>query len=162
MTGGGWIARAAVAGGGYLAVALVCHLSGVQIALTSLAAAVLAGCAVWWFGADLASAASATRWQEPEEYAAQYVRSDPAAGYLTRLCGEVTTSSTRRASPTAPRSLQVIVRELVDERLAQRPLRGLPASVSLPHELDAYLRADPAPRLRSAELDHIVTSIEEL
>ncbi|MBO1756013.1 hypothetical protein [Allobranchiibius sp. CTAmp26] len=136
-------------------------LSNDDVAPLPLVAGVLAGCAVWWFATDAGAAASAVRWTEPEEYPAHYTRGDPAASYLRRLCDEATTRG-RRTSPAAPAALQDAVRRLVQDRLDQRPLRGLPALETLPPPLERYLRSDPAPRLGTADLDHIVTSIEEL
>ncbi|XAS77851.1 hypothetical protein V3G39_07425 [Dermatophilaceae bacterium Sec6.4] len=157
-----WIKRAAFVVGGYLVVVIGAHLSTTQVNLALLAAIVLAGCALWWCGADSLAAASEIRWEEPEQPELRYARTDPAASYLHRLCADVTTTSTRHASPTAARSLQTTVAALVDQRVEQRPLRGLPTLQELPTELTDYLRADPAPRLRPEQLDRIVTSIEEL
>lgn len=157
-----WCQRVALAIGGYAIIVLGARLSSTDVDLASLAAIVLAGCAIWWLTADSVGAASTTRWNEPDEFEWRYVRSDPAANYLQRLCADVTMSSTRRASPTAAQSLQTTVRELVAQRVEQRPLRGLPAPVSLPAALADYLDANPAPRLQPQQLDRIVTSIEEL
>ena len=156
-----WAARLVLAAAVVVVVVVAVRLSNDDIAVVPLSAGVLAVGAVWWFATDAAGAASAVRWNEPEEYPAQYTRGDPAASYLRRLCDEATTRG-RRTSPTAPGSLQAVIGTLVQERLEQRPLRGLPAPGALPPALEHYLRSDPAPRLRPEELDRIVTSIEEL
>lgn len=157
-----WLLRAGLAVGGYAVIVLGARLSSTDVDLAQLAAMVLAGCAVWWLTADSVGAASTTRWNEPDDYEWRYVRSDPAANYLQRLCADVTMTSTHRASPTAAQSLQTTVRQLVAQRVEQRPLRGLPPLVSLPAELAGYLEAHPAPRLQPQQLDRIVTSIEDL
>lgn len=157
-----WVQRAALAVGGYAVVVVGAHLNGTHVNLAALAAIVLAGCAVWWFTADSVAAASTTRWNEPGEFEWRYVRSDPAANYLQRVCADVTMTSTRRPSPTAAQSLQTTVSQLVAARVEQRSLRGLPVLHSLPAELATYLDTNPAPRLQPEQLDHIVTSIEEL
>ena len=132
-----------------------------DIAVVPLVAGTLAACSVWWFGADTAGSVFVTRWNDPQEYRMPQTRGDPATGYLRRLCTDVTAPG-RRSSPTAPAALQTAVRRLVQDRLDQRPMRGLPASAPLSPSLRSYLQADPAPRLRAEELDRIVTSIEEL
>lgn len=157
-----WAQRATLAIGGYAIIVLGARLGGTDVDLAPLAAIVFAGCAVWWLTSDSVGAASSTRWDEPDEFESRYVRSDPAANYLQRLCADVTMTSTRRASPTAAQSLQGTVRQLVAARLEQRPLRGLPALDTLPAELSDYLNTNPAPRLQPRQLDRIVTSIEEI
>lgn len=161
VTRGRWAARLLFAVAVVVVVVVGVRLSNDDIALIPLTAGVLAACAVWWFATDAGGAASAVRWTEPEDYPAHFTRGDPAASYLRRLCDEATTRG-RRTSPAAPGALQDAVRRLVQDRLEQRPLRGLPALESLPTPLERYLRTDPAPRLRPEDLDHIVTSIEEL
>ena len=161
VTRGRWATRLLIAAAAVAVVTIGVRVSNDDIALLPLAAGVFAGCAVWWLAADAGTAASAVRWTEPEEYPAHYTRGDPAASYLRRLCEEATTRD-RRTSPAAPGALQDAVRRLVQDRLDQRPLRGLAALETLPPSLERYLRAEPAPRLRPEDLDRVVTSIEEL
>lgn len=157
-----WIQRVALAVSGYALIVVGAHFGKMNAHLALVAAILLAGCAIWWLSADSVAAASSTRWDEPEEFERRYLRSDPAANYLRRLCADVTMTSTRRASPNAAQTLQTTVRQLVAQRTEQRPLRGLPALVSLPPELTDYLQANPAPRLQPSQLDRIITSIEEI
>ncbi|UIJ33399.1 hypothetical protein [Allobranchiibius sp. GilTou73] len=158
---GRWATRVLLAVAAVAVVVIGVRLSNEDIAVLPLGAGILAACAVWWFAVDAGAAASTVRWTEPAEYPAHYTRGDPAASYLRRLCEEAT-SNGRRTSPTAAAALQDSVRQLVQDRLEQRPLRGLPALETLPPPLERYLRTDPAPRLRPEDLHHIVTSIEEL
>ena len=160
-TKGVWISRFAIVCGGYGAVIAGCRISNIHVAAVVLAAAFLAAAALWWFLADSAGTSYSGGWSEPAQYEAPAVRNDPATSYLRRLCDEAG-PGVRRASPNAPRTLQTIVRELTEQRVDQRPLRGLPTLNRLPPVLADYLFADPPPRPSQQQLARIITSIEEL